>query len=471
MTNLAIIVGNVDYDKQNRLPCCANDVEAMYELINSTAKFDLVLKVLDADADKIKEVLRENLSLHPNVDEIFFYFTGHGWQGRSDFFFCPTSFDAARPNETGLSNDELHTLFRLANPKLIVKVVDACNSGNPLIKSAEGFMAIPKGDLRNVIQIASCLNSQNSLTGDPLSEFTDRFCRAALRKHEGPVFYTDITNTLRDDYIDDEEQTPHFVSQGTGREVFVDDASRLDDCRKTFETKWFSGPKAALVAVGEESPSETLLALITSAEESFASPDTAKELIDSLFNGVIDRVESSEFSDFFEINIVEHSRYQEMAGRSFVIRSLLSTKRPDNFVVAAIDRKKKKPSPFDAAVLGVSAFMGEEFTESWVLELNCSLPRVQMKVVFTPKFSSLNQMTMVLTCAPSLNKLYVFEFSTQNLRVDWDVFEDEGREIGRHWYSIDWDHDPAWIVDAACKRLLDAIRAHLDQTSRRLAED
>jgi hypothetical protein len=49
-------------------------------------------------------------------------------------------------------------------------------------------------------------------------------------KTEGVVFYTDIINTLRDEFIDNNLQTPFFVSQHTGREQFVDDAKRLDVC-------------------------------------------------------------------------------------------------------------------------------------------------------------------------------------------------------------------------------------------------
>jgi len=117
--------------------------------------------------------------------------------------------------------------------------MDACNSGTALIKSEGGFLGSRKGELSNIIQIASCLNSQESLTGDPFSEFTERFCRAVLRKEEGPVFYTDITNTIRDDFLNDDEQTPHFVSQGTEREVFVEDAARLKACRDHFQMRWF----------------------------------------------------------------------------------------------------------------------------------------------------------------------------------------------------------------------------------------
>ena len=48
---------------------------------------------------------------------------------------------------------------------------------------------LKKGAFKNILQIASCLDSQSSLTGDPLSLFTEKFRGAALRKTEGVVYY------------------------------------------------------------------------------------------------------------------------------------------------------------------------------------------------------------------------------------------------------------------------------------------
>jgi hypothetical protein len=75
------------------------------------------------------------------------------------------------------------------------------------------------------------LDSQNSITGNPLSQFIEKFLFAALRKTEGIVYYADIINTIRDEFIDNNNQTPHFVSQGTGREQFIENAKYLDELR------------------------------------------------------------------------------------------------------------------------------------------------------------------------------------------------------------------------------------------------
>ena len=66
-----------------------------------------------------------------------------------------------------------------------------------MVKSDGFFLSTNKQGFKNLIQIASCLDSQNSLTGDPLSQFTEKFRAAALSKTEGTVYYTDIIDALR----------------------------------------------------------------------------------------------------------------------------------------------------------------------------------------------------------------------------------------------------------------------------------
>src|SRR5204863_5813840 len=115
----------------------------------------------------LKSQLRAAIDKVPAPEELFFYFTGHGNLLETEFFFCATNFVSKRPNETGISTTELHTLLKLADAALVVKVIDACNSGTLLVKSEGGWMISQNKDgFKNLIQIASCLDSQNSLTGN-----------------------------------------------------------------------------------------------------------------------------------------------------------------------------------------------------------------------------------------------------------------------------------------------------------------
>jgi uncharacterized caspase-like protein len=233
MANIAILVGNTDYRNLTRLECCHDDVLAIKQLLEATEKYVEIDVIKDADADELKSRIRNALDKGQPVNEVFFYYTGHGFQHEAEFFFCASNFDTKRPNETGISTTDLHTLLKLADAGLVVKVIDACNSGTLLVKADGGITAQNKNDFNNLIQISSCLDNQTSLTGHPLSLFTEALRAAALRKEDGIVYYTDIISTLRDDFLENHTQTPFFVSQYTGREQFVDDGRRLAKLRTT----------------------------------------------------------------------------------------------------------------------------------------------------------------------------------------------------------------------------------------------
>ena len=469
MANIAIVIGNAIYDNLRNLDCCEDDVTAISELLRATGKYDAIETVVNADADAMKSAIRDTLEAHQGIEELLFYFSGHGIQRQSDFYFCATNFDKSKPNETGLSTTELHTLFRSCDPMTVVKIVDACNSGTTLIKSDESFIGINKGDLSNIVQISSCLESQFSLTGNPLSQFTESFCKAAIRKTEGSIFYTDIIGIIRDEFLEDDYQTPHFVSQGTGRELFVEDASRLSAFRLKFETEWLEASEENEDLEDTAESRVNMLKIIEEAEQKFASPEMAETFIDKLFDGVIERVNSNEFTEFFEVSVEEHSRYAEPTAQAFIVRCLSSEKRPDNFVTAYIGQKKKRYPVWESALS--RAMYGTEYEPVTTLELNCSIPRAQMRVTFSPKFKSLDQLRLVISCAPSLNNCYVFENTTKHLRTDWAGFDDEGSQVVKKWYDLKWTGEVSWLVDEACDRLLEAVEANIEQTSKRLSDD
>ncbi len=70
------------------------------------------------------------------LDEALFYFSGHGQSKDEEFYFALSDFEESRRNTTSLKNTELDVFLRALNPKLAVKIVDACNAGVQYIKDA-----------------------------------------------------------------------------------------------------------------------------------------------------------------------------------------------------------------------------------------------------------------------------------------------------------------------------------------------
>lgn len=474
MTNIAIIVGNATYKNATDLPCCLEDAIAIEALVRATGRYDVILKLSDVTGDALRDAMRDTIGDRANVGEILFYFSGHGFSSENDFYFCGTEFDRKRPNETGLSSSDLHTFLRAANPNLVVKIVDACHSGALLLKSDERYPPAPKGGFKNFIQISSCLDSQTSLAGEPLSEFTEKLCVAATRKEDGVIFYTDIENALRDEFIENDAQTPHFISQVTGREVFAEDAAALTEFRKQFEKDWRGAEAPALLPAlqdGDEVGEPTLLDILKSSEAKIPSGEQMAAFIDALFSGVENEVRSSEFSDFFNISTVVHSDFYEDITQAFIIRVLSKEERFDKFVTATIKREKKKRGPFDIA-LKMSAMSGlygdYDIVEQYDLILNCNMNKVQLRLNFEPKYSSLKKLSLVVTCAPSLERCYVFEMMTSHALTDWGSYDPEGDEVSKRWFKMSWKESTESVAGKIADKLHEVVTSHLDDVAERL---
>ena len=475
MVNTAILVGNSQYKFLRELSCCHKDLEAMKELLEATKKYSEIEVIENTDADELKSRLRAAIDKNQPKKELFFYFTGHGCIHDGEYYHCATNFDSKRPNVTGLSLEELHTILKTANANLIVKLIDACQSGMPLVKTDDEALFQPqqKHGFENLIQICSSLRSQYSLTGQPISIFTEKFRVSVLRKEEGVVYYTDIISTLKDEFIQDEDQIPFFVSQGTGREQFVDDAKRLDDLRKkyTSQTGSLSQPESIDVQPLPAPPS--LKIMLENAEKNIATPEKVTSFVNVLFDNLIQEISNNEFSEFFEFNIAEHSDFRELTSKGFIIRVLSRESRSDEFVTAKVSRKKVR-NPLQT--IGTAAYLAmfghdQEYQDIYDLRLNCMMERVQLKITLTPKYHSLKQLVMVVTCAPSLENCYVFEIGTQHSLTDFGEFALEGDEIVRRWYKFHWTENTDGVVAEIVSKLKEIVQEHLDYVEQRLTKN
>ena len=463
MNNTAILVGNTEYEALPLLSCCGDDLIAMKALLSATGRYSDIVLIENADAHALKSGLRAAIENDQTIDEVFFYFTGHGCQQHSDFYFCATGFDPRRPNETGISTNELHDLLRMAEANVVVKVIDACNSGTILIKSGRGFALEQDHRFQHLIQISSCLESQNSLGGAPLSLFTEKFRDAALRKTEGIVYYTDIMYALRDEFLQNDDQTPHFVSQATGRERFSDSAQRFDSLRQALSADTQSSSQSDADAVQAEPEGSDLRALLRAAESKAATPEKITSFVGDFLDGLRQRVSNDVFSDFFELEVVEHSDFYEQSAEDFIARVLSRQSRLDKFVTA--ERESTGHPLLSSGLLGI--FGGNE---KYDLRLNCSMTRAQLRVTMTPKYHSLKMLNLVVTCAPSLEQCYVFEVVTEHGLEDFGSYDAKGDPVVRRWYKHDWCGNTDELIQNIVAKLEEIVRVHLERTEQRLIE-
>ncbi|WP_223292151.1 hypothetical protein [Defluviicoccus vanus] len=206
--------------------------------------------------------------------------------------------------------------------------------------------------------------------------------------------------------------------------------------------------------------------LLAETDAKLGRPEDVSRFVDTLFDGLKQQLDTGELSELFEFAIVEHTDFAEQTTRGFIIRMLNQEKRHDDFVTA---RKNVTPHPFGAFTMALCGDP-ENFPQNWDLTLNMRMDRVQMKVTFTPKFSSLQQIILVVTCAPSLEHCYVFELATRHPKTDWSTFAAEGTEITRRWYKRGWRDDVGDLVHAIAERLKETVQQHLAAVADRLTK-
>ena len=470
MPNVAILVGNTDYEYLHDIPCCYDDVHAMKELLVATKKFGDIKIIENAQGDDLKSAIRKLVGTYPSVGEFFLYYTGHGYYKKDEFYFCTQNFDRRRPNETGLSNSELHTLLRQANAELVVKVIDACNSGTSLIKGEIEVHAYDKSGFKNLIQISSCLESQNSLTGDPLSFFTEKFRNSTLRKKEGPIYYMDIINSLKDEFLQNDYQTPYFVSQVTGREKFVEDARSLDGVRNNIAQQSEVRMQVENGNSEGDAVAVSLVSILEKAEAMMVSKEKISSFVDGLFDSLSEKISKLNVDEYFDVQVDEHADYEERAMDEFMAKVLAREKRADEFVTAKISRKRKRSALFPYTSIGIlGMFHNErEYEEVYDIWLNMRMDRAQLCVTLTPKFSNLRKIVLIVACAPSLERCYIFELVNKHCLSDIDEFQEEGSEIVRRWYKRGWGDDTGKVVDRIEDKVREVIHNHLEVTKDRL---
>lgn len=442
--NLAILIGNTSYAHQTDLPCCEADVEEMRKLLTATQKFSQIIPFIDKSIAEIETALIEIAKSEKSIDEVFFYFTGHGHSNDEDFFMCFSDFHDKSPNTTGFSRTQAYELIREFGADLSVIVLDACEAGRNLIKSDTPPIARPtKTSFSNFLQISSSLDDQVSRGGAVLSRFTDAFIEACLQKAEGVIRYTDIENAIRDAFLNNDHQTPHFIRQGTSLHSFCADAKYLAALRESY----FAAPSPN-VDVSHPTEDKTPYLMAKEAIEAIDEKVPTKEVAQKFVLDVIENIERnrqvfSELDDFFEFRTVEYDDFQLVQNKKAVVRLLNSRGGSDSFVECDIERKKKqKPYNFNA----LANIFPNEYDENYDLINHCELKSLHVCIYFEPKLMPLNRILCEVVILPRLTECLILTCNSIERRSGWGTFNEFEGQKKWEWSHHEWFEDPSKVA-------------------------
>ena len=226
---IAILIGVSQYDHESALPPCENDLRMITDIIKNTNKYDDYITIgkspKGADAkSEIASFIRKYQD--QEIEEMFFYYTGHGTRSSGDFLFVFSDFVKDKTEQSSLRNSELDTMLKSLTPGLAVKIVAACQAGTEYIKSGEELEDIFKKsaslNFNKIYFFFSCTSSQNSIAVKDYSIFTKSFADAIVSYSGKTVRYRDLMSFISDDKAVTSRQTPLFIQQAHNIEVFCD---------------------------------------------------------------------------------------------------------------------------------------------------------------------------------------------------------------------------------------------------------
>jgi hypothetical protein len=139
--NVAVIISVSEYENKqifSPLPACQRDSELILAIIHAANKYDDCLVIDDsphsADAKgRLSSKISEWQSAQ--INEVFFYYSGHGLLHDGEFLFPFRNYHSADRYSTSLRNSELDAFLRSLSSSVAVKVIDACHAGTEYIKS------------------------------------------------------------------------------------------------------------------------------------------------------------------------------------------------------------------------------------------------------------------------------------------------------------------------------------------------
>lgn len=315
--NLGIVIAVSNYGVLgNDLPGCFADGAAIAKILKTDNKFDDVLYLSEkTKSSDIKPELIKFINDHKNndINDVVFYFTGHGDFSGDEFYYLLSDYDRKRKKQTCLENTELDNLLKTLNPQNAIKIVDACHSGTPYIKDPDAFDSYLKGtqgEFKKCYFMYSSQADQYSYQDSKLSFFTRGIVESVKQHSSDSIRYKDIIDYVSDLFSGTHNQTPFFIVQADFTESFcsVSDSLRqaLNDILLGDMTE--CDPKEG----DEEKEQKSLLELVTEDASRYCSEEEALSYLSDFFSKIKNAELNDKIIELYDVGYEDISDYAEI---------------------------------------------------------------------------------------------------------------------------------------------------------------
>lgn len=413
--NIAIVVGVSNYvNPKNNLPGCAHDAELIQGVLLKTQKFIDVLYINKTETSaKTKELISEFISANKGnvIDELFFYYTGHGKFTDSEFYYVLSDYDEKKRNQTSLQNSEIDDLFRTLSPKLVVKVIDACQSGTNYIKEGnvlDKYFNETKKGFDKCYFLNSSLNNQSSFQTESISHFTNSFIKA-LRDHQtSEIRYKDIIDVIADDFLGNVEQTPFFVIQADYTEKF---------CTISHELKAYLNGSNETIDTSNDGSDTTLslIDVIKSDAKDYVDQQGAISAIKSIEDQVRSLTFSKEVTELYTSEINVHQDYKSIP-KTRAIAKWMEENKNDFFAKVLYEDRWDEET-------------GQEYEVTTGFDLIFETPFKGITIDFNSRYPNVTSYQCGIVFLLSKRNLRFFHFITNYTEANWEKRHLNAKEL------------------------------------------
>lgn len=334
MKNIAIVIGVSKYQRQTILLGSKNDAENIYQILQLSKKFEDILYLNnDKNSQETNNLLVEFIESHKGteIEECLFYFSGHGEYLGDEFFYLLQDFDQYKRNQTSIQNSYIDSLLRSLNPKMAVKIIDACQSATQYIKDSSTlntYFNEANNKFNKCYFMSSSHSDQSSYQNKHISNFTNSFIKALKTYPSSEIRYKNIIDFISDDFTGNSEQKPFFIIQADNTEKFC---SIDDELRAYLDS--YSGDSGLTTKSILDSTPNSFAELVLKNVVLNCNEQEATEIINNFKKTITDFSFEEDIKPLYSFKFDFNSSYDNLKELDVIVRFLESNKDERNYYV------------------------------------------------------------------------------------------------------------------------------------------
>lgn len=431
--NIAILIGVSEYINLQKLSACKNDVKIINDILSNNEKYNEILFINDETTSRsIKQKVIEFVEKYnnQNINEIFIYFSGHGYFDGDEFYYICTDYNKDRLKQTSFENKEFDTYIKSLNPELTIKVIDACQSGMNYVKDTSDseifdFFSKGKSQFNNCYFMYSSTNNQASYADDNISHFTKEFINALIH-FKNDIRYKDIMDYLSDSFTG-KPQKPHFVMQGNLTEKFI-------SISKDTEKLVLENLKIDSIEKNDEQTKKDLFNLVKEDAEKYFTKEKVLDLLKEIKEKISEHnLEKHVIKKYFEVNCAFYNSYEALPRKGIISQWINENNQNDYFVKPVLEKRTKEIRvPKNKMLITSLAFLGQEnnddlyMTKKEIIDVPISIetttemPFNYLIIKTNANFPNLHNVSFFLL--PFVSKKRIIFFTTFAIykNINWD---------------------------------------------------